>query len=599
MDSGLAYASLRRPGMTMRITETSGMLDASRPRRRRAADPTLALVIVLALVLGAMTIPPLVSLVQASLRLTTATGDLGQFTLDHYRMILTDRAFFQSLANSLVFAIGTAALAIGLGGLSAWLVVRTDTPFKSLAYMSAIVSLGTPYILYVTAWLFLLGRSGPLNAVLMSMTGSALPVFNVYSLTGMTLIEGFLWSPLAFLLLSAVFRAANADFEEAARVSGAGILRAISKISLRMMMPALAAVAVLVVVRSLEAFEVPALVGLPGGVKLLTTEIYLDMKKSVPPDLGYASAFSVVLLLLAAGLLYIYSRLSRNAARFHTITGRGYRPRPLALGRLRYLGDAFLVMNFLLILVAPTFGLLWLSLMPFTQAITLGGLKAITFENYDAVFHSAFYLDLVWQTLAMSAGAATLVMAVTVLSAWLAVRRRPGAFLLDQLATVPLAFPGIVLGVAMIQIYLAAPLPIYGTIGAFILAFAIRYLPYGMRYASSGILQVHPELEEAAGIAGGSHTLTLARIVIPLTRPAIASGWLFIFLVAARDVSLAVILSSPSAQPVAVAMFDLWGNGQGTELAAFGLVWTAMMTVVACALYALARQVGASGFGAP
>jgi iron(III) transport system permease protein len=417
MDSGLAYASLRRPGMTMRITETSGMLDASRPRRRRAADPTRTLVIVLAFVLAAMTLPPLISLVQASLRVTTATGDLGDFTLDHYRMILTDRAFFQSLANSLVFAIGTAALAIGLGGLSAWLVVRTDTPFKSLAYMSAIVSLGTPYILYVTAWLFLLGRSGPLNAALMSITGSALPVFNVYSVTGMTLIEGFLWSPLAFLLLSAVFRAANADFEEAARVSGAGVVRALVKVSLRMMLPALSAVAVLIVVRSLEAFEVPTLVGLPGGIKLLTTEIYLDMKKSVPPDLGYASAFSIVLLLLAAILLYFYSRLSKNAARFHTITGRGYRPRSLALGRLRYLGDAFVLINFLLILAAPTLALLWLSLMPFTQAISITGLKAITFENYDAVFHSAFYLDLVWQTLAMSAGAATLVMAVTVLSA--------------------------------------------------------------------------------------------------------------------------------------------------------------------------------------
>jgi iron(III) transport system permease protein len=270
----------------------------------------------------------------------------------------------------------------------------------------------------------------------------------------------------------------------------------------------------------------------------------------------------------------------------------------VALGRLRYLGDAFVLVNFLLLLAAPTVALLWLSLMPFAQAITVNGFNAITLENYDAVFHSAVYLELVWQTLAMSAGAATLVMAVTVLSAWLAVRRRPGAFLLDQLATVPLAFPGIVLGVAMIQIYLAVPLPIYGTIGAFVLAFGIRYLPFGMRYASSGILQVHPELEEAAGIAGGSQMRTLARIVIPLTRPAIVSGWLFIFLVAARDVSLSVMLSSPSAEPVAVAMFDLWGNGQATELAAFGLVWTAMMTLVSCGLYALARRAGASGFGA-
>jgi len=571
---------------------------AGRSTSWRAADPTLVPVAVLALILAAMVVPPLLSLVQGSLRLTTSTGDLGDFTLDHYRRILTDRQFFQSLANSVVFSIGTAVLAIGTGGVVAWFVVRTSTPFRSLAYLSAIVSLGTPYILYVSAWLFLLGRSGPLNAVLMAVTGSPVPVFNVYSLAGMIIIEGFLWSPLAFLLLSAVFRSANADYEEAARMSGAGVLRTLTHVSLRMMLPALLAVAVLIVVRSLEAFEVPTLVGLPGGVKLMTTEIYLDTKKNVPPDLGYASAFSVVLLLLAAILLYFYSRLVRNAARFHTVTGRGYWPRPFELGRLRYLGDAFVLLNFLLVLVVPSFALLWLSLMPFSQAISLNGLKALTLENYDLVFHSAFYLDLVWKTWVMSAGAATLVMTVTVLSAWLAVRRRPGAFLLDQLATVPLVFPGIVLGVAMIQLFLAAPFPIYGTVLAFVVAFAIRYLPYGMRYASSGILQVHPELEEAAGVAGGSLPRTLRRIVIPLTRPAILSGWLFIFLVAARDVSLAVMLASPSAEPVAVAMFDLWGNGQGTELAAFGLVWSAMMAVAAGGLYAVARQVGASGFGA-
>ena len=572
--------------------------DFGRTQSWRAVDPTRTAVIILAVILGAMVVPPLLSLLQASLRLTTPAGDLGAFTLDHYAKILSDRQFFQSLANSLIFSLGSTVLAIGTGGVVAWFVERTSTPLRLLAYLSAIVSLGTPYILYVTAWLFLFGRSGPVNAALMALTGSTAPIFNVYSLAGMIVIEGFLWSPLAFLLLAAVFRAANADYEEAARMSGAGIWRTLGHVSLRMMLPALLAVAVLIVVRSLEAFEVPTLVGLPGGVKLLTTEIYLDMKKNVPPDLGYASAFSVLLLLLAAILLYFYSRLVKNAARFHTVTGRGYRSRPFELGRVRYLGDAFVLLNFLLVLVVPSLALLWLSLMPFTQGISFAALKALTFDNYDLVLHSPFYLDLVWKTWVMSAGSATLVMAVTVLSAWLAVRRRPGAFLLDQLATVPLVFPGIVLGVAMIQILLAAPFPIYGTIWAFVIAFAIRYLPYGMRYASSGMLQVHPELEEAAGIAGASLLRTLRRIVVPLTRPAIVSGWLFIFLVAARDVSLAVMLASPSAEPVAVAMFDLWGNGQGTELAAFGLVWTAMMTVVAGGFYLAARRVGALGFAA-
>jgi iron(III) transport system permease protein len=265
---------------------------------------------------------------------------------------------------------------------------------------------------------------------------------------------------------------------------------------------------------------------------------------------------------------------------------------------MRYFGDAFVLVNFVLTLIVPICGLLWLSLMPFSQSISINGLKMLTLDNYDVVLHSGFYVDLVWKTWVMSAGCATLVMMLTAVSAWLAVRRRPGAFVLDQLATLPLIFPGIVLGVAMIQLLLALPLPIYGTIWAFVIAFAIRYLPYGMRYASAGILQIHPELEEAAGVAGASPWWALRRIVVPLVRSAIVSGWLFIFLIAARDVSLAVMLASPSAEPVAVAMFDLWGNGQGTELAAFGLVWTAMMTVAASGLYLAGRQVAGSGLGA-
>lgn len=587
----------------MSATHPSTLIEAARPRTRKPArrlhvpDRTLWLVIGLAIILGILVIPPLLSLIATSLYNTTPTGALADFTLSHYRHLLDDRQFLTSLVNSFIFGIGSALLAIASGGVVAWLVERTNTPFKPLAYLSAIISLGTPYILYVTAWLFLLGRSGPVNDMLRLATHSSGAVFNVYSMMGMILVEGFLWSPLAFLLLASIFRSANGDFEEAAKICGAGVLRTLLSISMRLALPAFLAIVLLIVVRSLEAFEVPALVGLPGGVKLLTTDIYLDMNKNVPPQLGHASAYSVVLLLVAAVLLYFYSRLSRHAARFHTITGKGFRPRPFDLGWARWLGAAFLLVNFLGLLVLPSSALLWLSLMPFSQSFSLAGLHALTLDNYRVVLHSAFYLDLVWKTLVMGAGCASLVMALTIVSGWLTIRHRPAAWLLDQLATLPLVFPGIVLGVALIQIYLFLPLPIYGTLWAFIIAFAIRYLPYGMRYSTSSILQIHPELEEASGIAGGTLLTGFRRIILPLARSAIVSGWLFIFLVAARDVSLSVMLASPSAEPVAVAMYDLWGNGQGTELAAFGLAWTAMMTVIASCFYLIARRVSASGFG--
>ena len=558
---------------------------------RIASDPTRLLVLLLTIVLLLLVVPPLWFLLQGSLHTTTVTGALGDFTLTYYRRLLSDRQFFGSLANSLTFGIGSMVIALCCGGLVAWLVERTNAPFKAFAYLTAIISLGTPFVLYVIAWLFLLGRNGPLNDVITSL---GLPRFNVYSMPGMILVEGFLWSPLAFLLLSSVFQSANAEYEEAARMCGAGIWQTVTRISLRLAMPAFLAVALLIVVRSIEAFEVPALVGLPGNVKVLTTDIYLDMKTNVPPDFGYSSAFSIVLLLLAGGLISLYSRLSRYAARYHTVTGRGYLARQFDLGRARHLGGAAILFNFFLILLVPTAGLLWLALMPFTQSISRRGFTLITLDNFREVLHSTFYIDLVWQTLLMSAGAATCVMALTIVAGWLAVRRRPGGWLLDQLATAPLIFPGIVLGVAMIQIYLAVPIAIYGTLWAFVIAFTIRYLPYGMRYSASGILQIHPELEEAASVAGSPLRTVLRRIIVPLATPALLAGWLFIFLIAARDLSLAVILASPSAQPVSVAMFDLWANGQGTELAAFGLVWTAIMTVIAAGFYVIGRRTTAS-----
>ena len=571
-------------------------LEGDQRKFRLPRDNSVLLVAFMAAILVVLVGPPLWFLVQGSLHESTPTGAMGAFTFDHYRRLLSDRRLFAALANSTVFALGSATLAITLGGFMGWLVERTNAPFKAFAWLTAVISLGTPYVLYVTAWLFLLGHSGPLNEFLSTLRKDHSFEFNVYSLLGMILIEGFLWSPMSFLLLSSVFRTADADFEDSARMCGAGTWQILKRISLRLAAPAFAAIALLVIVRSIESFEVPALVGLPGGVNVLTTNIYLDMKQHVPPDFGYSSAFSIVLLLIAGVLLYFYSRLSANASRFHTITGRGFRPRQFDLGKGRWIGGALIIFNFILLLVIPTVALLWLSLLPFSQGFSFHGLKLLTADNYNVVLHSTFYLDLVWKTFVIAGGAATAAMILMVVGGWLAVRRKPGAWIVDQLATAPLIFPGIVLGVAMIQVFLAMPFPLYGTLTAFVIAYTIRFLPYGMRYAAAGVLQIHPQLEEAATLSGASTANVLWRVILPLAAPSVVSGWLFIFLIVARDLSMAVILASPSAQPVAVAMLDLWSNGQGPELAAFGLAWTLIMTVVATAFFFVGSRSSRSTF---
>jgi iron(III) transport system permease protein len=545
--------------------------------------------VIIAVILVVLVAPPVWFLIKGSFT-GKAIGGEEQFTLDYYRQLLQERRLFESVTNVLVFAVGSAVVALLFGGLLAWIVERTDTPLKALAYLTSIISLGTPYVLYVSAWLLLLGRAGPVNMLYQHFSGESDVLIDVYSLPGMILVEGFLWSPLVFLLLGATLRNGNPELEEAARMSGASVWDTFWRITLRLSMPAVLALAMLVFIRSLEAFEVPALVGLPGSVNVLTTDIYIEMHDQVPPDFGRASAFSVVLLMIVAVLLYVYGRLSRRAERFATITGKGYRPRLFALGRVRYVTVAVIVFNFLVVLVAPLAILIWAALMPFYQSPTRSGLALLTLDNFRAVLQSLHYLELMTNTVIVAASAATAAVVVTMFASWCAARRKPGGWILDQLATIPLIFPGIVLGVAVMQVFLNVPVPIYGTLWILVWALTIRYLPYGMRYSYAGMLQIHGELEEAASVAGATSIESLRRIIMPLLAPSLIAGWLFIFLLAARVLSLPILLAGPGSQTVAVAMYDLWANGQGSELAALGILWTVLMTAIAFSFYLLARR---------
>ena len=358
---------------------------------------------------------------------------------------------------------------------------------------------------------------------------------------------------------------------------------------MKLALPAVLATTLLVFIGNLEAFDVPALVGMPGGVYVLTTDIYESVRLQ-PPNLGRAYAFSVLMMILVGVLFSFYNRVARNADRFASITGKGYRPRPFDLGRMRWLGGLLILVSFIVLLVLPLVALLWSALSPFPRPIRFAGFSNATLSNFSNVLGSSdtFWLGL--NTIVVAAGSATAAMAVTVFAGWLSARRRLGGAMINQLAMAPFVFPGIVFGVAIMQIGLRVPVPIYGTLWLIFFAFTIRYLPLGMRYSFSGVLQIHRELEEAAGVSGASPLQTLRRIVAPLMSPAIISGWLFIFLVASKELGIAVLLAGPRSQTIAVTMMEQWVNGQGGELNALGLIWTAVMTVFAIAFYIVAQR---------
>jgi iron(III) transport system permease protein len=550
---------------------------------------TSPLVVALALVLLVLIVPPALFLLNVSLHETRPDGSFGEFTLRFYEQLFSGRFFLPSLRNTLIYAFGSAAIAIVVGTVQALIVERTNTPGRKLAFFAAIISLGVPHILYVVAWLLLLGRSGPVNDAIMSVLQREQAI-DVYSMWGMALIEGVGFVPLTFLLMSAVLRSMDASFEEAAIMAGAGPLRAFWAITLRMGIPALCALATLIFVRTFESFEVPALVGLAGNINVLTTTIYQSMHRTGMPSYGEAGAYSVTLVGIVTVLLIWQSRLSRYAHRYQTITGKGFRPRILDLGAWRHLSAAVLVMLFLVVAVIPLAMLVFTSFQPFYDGVNLAALGRLTLENYSVLLGPGSFRDAVVNTLVLGASTATIVVPFTALCAWLVVRRVPGAAALDHLATLPLVFPAIILSVAFLDVFVNMPLPLYGTLLSVIIASTVRYMPYGMRYAFTGALQIHPDLEAAATISGAARAALFRRIVMPLLAATLVSSWLVVFLLSVQAVSLPLLLVGPGSEVMAVTLFELWQNGQVTELASMGVVWIALMTAVSTLFHMMTRH---------
>jgi iron(III) transport system permease protein len=549
------------------------------------------LVAVLAAILLIVIVPPTLYLVVTSFYTTRADGSFDQLTLKFYQQLFTSPYFASSLWNTVLYAIGSAAVAIGLGVTQALIVERTNTPGRRWVFLSAVISLGIPHVLYVVAWLLLLGRTGPVNSLIADVFGPGDgPALNVYSLWGMVLVEGVGFAPLTFLLMSAVLRSTDASFEEAALMAGASPLMTFRRITLRLGLPGVIALMLLIGIRAFESFEVPALVGLAGNVTVLTTNIYQSSKNTGSINFGETGAYAVCLLAIVVLLLVWHNRLSHHAHQFQTITGKGYRPRIIDLGPWRWFTAAILLVIFLLAIVLPVGILVFTSLQPFYEGVTAEAFGRLTLENYKTILDPGSFRDAIANTLLLGVATSTLVVPFTALCAWLTVRRHPGAWLLDQIATAPLVFPAIVMSVAFLHVFVNLPIALYGTLISVIIASAVRYLPYGMRYAYAGVLQIHIDLEDAAVTAGASRAFVFVRVVLPLIGAALVSCWLFVFLLTVQSVALPLLLVGPGTELIAVVLFDLWQNGQITELAAMGVLWMGFMLLVAALFHVTTRR---------
>ena len=536
---------------------------------------------------------PLLMLLYGSIR-SAPIGEPGaHFTFANYVKAYVDKEFYLLLLNSVYYAIGTCTLTFLIGTFLAWVSERTNTPFKKLFMVMSLIPFIIPGILSTISWILLLSpKIGLINIVIKEALGLEAAPFNVYSMWGMIWAESIHLYPLVFLLMSAAFRNMDTSLEEAALTAGSSTFQTFRTVTLPLMRPAMVSVLLINFIRGIEAFEVPALIGVPAKISVFTTKIFLAIHQ-FPSDFGLAGAYAVTLLAISTIGVLIYGKITRREERYATVTGKGYRPRVIDLGHWKWLtlGISFLV--FFLAVILPIFVLLWSSFIPYYGVPSWELAGKMTWGNYRYILNYPLAATAFKNSFYLSVGTATLVMLLTSVIAWITVKTKlPGRAFLDTMTFIPIAMPGIVLGVSLIWVYLTLPIPIYGTIWVLLLAYMTKYIPYGIRAASASMIQINKELEEASFTAGGTWFQTFWKIILPLLMPGFTAGWIYISIIALRELSTSILLYSYNSTVLSIMAFDLWEGGQYTYVCALGVLMVSLLITMAMVARKLGAKVG-------
>jgi iron(III) transport system permease protein len=544
---------------------------------------------------------PFLLIVWTSLK-AARPGDPGfldlSFTIANYIRAFAIREFWEASLNTLSFALVSTLFSFVLGTFLAWIVARTNTPFAQLIGVVTIGRIIIPGVIITISWILLASPSiGILNYFIESMTGVK-RALNIYSFWGMVWVQSLEMAPLGYLLMSAAMQSVDPRLEEASAIAGAGGWSTFYRISLPLILPATAAAALLLFIQTVESFEVPLLLGGRARFPVYTTEVYFNTVR-MPTDWGLASTYSMMLLVLSMGLLFVYFRLIRHGERYQTITGKDFKPRRIDLGAWRYLTCALSLLLVFLITGLPFLIMLYASLMPRFQPPTFEALREVTLVNYQNLLSDWSYsVTPLWNSTLLGIGTASVVMLlVAVISYFVNKSRVRGRKILDFLGFAPIALPSVVLGTAFMWFYLLVPLPVIGTLSIIGLAYLTRYMPYALRFVSTSMVQIHSELEEAAAVAGGTWWKNLYRIYLPLLRPGLMAGWFWVMVHAYRELTISLMLARSRNRTAAVIIYDLWSNGSFPQLSAFGVIIFGLLILLVSIGQAVGKRFGVQEHG--
>ena len=540
----------------------------------------------LVLIVGALTVCPVVMLILGSF--SEGLTAFGSFTLDKYIEAYTDPAFFEVIVNTVIFVLGSSTLATVLAVFLAYLNTRTDIPFKFLFKIISIIPMMIPHLLFSVSWALLLNPSnGMMNIVLKNVFSLDRAPFNIYSLSGMILVEGLLDLPIAYLIIAPAMASFDVALEESSRVFGASTWRTLVRVTLPVLRPAILAAFILGVVRSLASFAVPSVLGMPGRVQVLATHLYQMIATGFATDYGKAAAVGMSVLATSITLIVVYRALTAESEKYVTISSRGYRPTVVELkGAKMPLFFVVALLSFILI-VLPVAVLFYTSLVPYSMVPSARAFSLMSWKHWIEVLQDPISLLSLKNSLFLGVVGATLGVVLSIFVAYVIVKVKTRASgILESLSFLSFSFPGIVIGVGFMWFFVQTPL--YATLWALLIGYIATYLPYGIRPLASAFVQVHGHLEESSLVCGASPLTTMRRIIIPLLVPGIVSGWILMATMFVRELTLSVVLSRPGTEVLAVQILRFADDGLWGKLSALGII----MIFISTTLVVLATLIG-------
>jgi iron(III) transport system permease protein len=535
-------------------------------------------------ILAFLVVYPVAMLLLGALTNTNPVVDgFGVFNLSlgNFLAVLGNTNVHAALLNSLIACTGGTALAVAIGLTFSWIVVRTNTPWKGFLGAASMIPLFVPPLVAAVAWGILGSPKTGLINTLLKWAGTDFRI-DLYSMGGVIMVFGMYYAPYVYMFTASALRNMDPSLEEAAEISGASAVRTLFTVTFPLIAPAIISGMLLSFVVMLGIYGIPAVLGAPANIHVLTTYIF-KLTAWTPPLYSTAAAVAIILMVVT-GLLVVVQQKVLSGRSYITVAGKAFRPRSLNLGPWRWMTLGLALFYLFVVVVLPTLALLVAAFRKFMfirDVPSLFDAKQYTWGHFDSIFDNPLTVRSIWNTMevglitAVAGGILAFAIGYTVNRT-----RAQGRRTIDLLSTLPVAIPGLVVGVAYLWAWIGLPGGLYGTIWILALAFVARFMPDTVKALSTSFMQIHKELEEAAWICGKGLLGTLRTVVLPLVRPGVIAAMTLLFTLAIRELGSSLFLYTSDTMVMAVLLLDYYEGGNTGKTAAFSVVQIVLLAVL-------------------